>query len=69
MTDDPDRHRIPQPPVASYGRDVQFFCCCHLIELVARPCGHRCAGVLDIVESEVRSLAGIKGQDCIRLIA
>src|SRR5437763_8435296 len=44
---DPDCHRIPQPAVASYGSDFQFFCGCDLIEFVALPCGLRCTSFCD----------------------
>jgi len=41
MADDPDRHRVAQRAAAPYGRDLQFFCCSDLAELVARPCSYR----------------------------
>jgi MFS family permease len=41
VADDPDGHRASQRAVASHGRDLQFFGCADLAELVARPCGHQ----------------------------
>ncbi len=49
--------RVAQRAVASYGRDLQFFCCCDLAELVARPRAHWCASLVILVAKTAFSAA------------
>jgi hypothetical protein len=49
--------RVAQRAVASYGRDPQFFCCCDLAELVARPRAHWCASLVILVAKTAFSAA------------
>jgi hypothetical protein len=49
--DDPHRHRGAQRAVASERRDLQFFCCSDLVELVARPFAHLQTSTMTLIAS------------------